>query len=268
MRARRLLLSALTLSTLGLAAVSTCAQTKLQFDVVSIKRNLSGEPRGILSFDPASDSLVIDNTPMYRIVGFAFNFQRSDLVLGAPDWTYSERWNMQAKVSADDVAVFRTLTLPQKQAMLQMVLKERCNLQARPIQKEVPVYALVLAGGGSKMHEIPSSESKDKNVRGWDLTQKHGEIIGRAVPMAALLYALGDLKLGRQVIDRSNLEGLYDFNLAWTPDDEADGDNGLNPSHRLSIFTAIQDQLGLRLEPTHAPVRALSIEHIDRPTSN
>jgi len=271
-RSRRLLRNALILCAGTLSAAITPAQPgappKLQFDVVSIKRNLSGEQRGIMSLSPDGNSLVVSNAPMYRIVGFAFDFQHSDLVLDAPEWTYSERWDIEAKVDPSDLAAFHALTLRQKQTMLESVLIDRCKLQAHVVEKEVPVYALKIASGGLKMHELQPAELKGKEDHGWDIEQKHGEIVGRAVPMGALLYALSDVNLGRQVIDRTALKGLYNFDLTWAPDDETDGDNGLNNTHRLSIFTAIQDQLGLRLEATRAPVRALSIEHIEHPTDN
>jgi uncharacterized protein (TIGR03435 family) len=138
---------------------------------------------------------------------------------------------------------------------------------------------LVIAKGGVKMHELRTSEmtlpdydAKGNLVQDWDLTMKHGEVHGRAVPIGALMYALSNASLDRQVIDRTGLTGEYNFDLTWTPEDELDaqpkGDLGLAEGARLSIFTAVQEQLGLRLEPTRAEVDALVIEHIERPTND
>lgn len=205
--------------------------------------------------------MVVINAPMYRIVGFAFDFQRNDRVLGAPDWTRTERWDIEAKVAQADLEVFHALTFKQQKAMLQSVLVERCKLQAHAEKREVPVYALVVQKGGVKMHEVEATELP------WDLIQKHGEIHGRAVPIAALMYALSDASLERQVVDRTGLTGTYNFDVLWTPTDEPQSESQI-ASTRPSIFTAVQEQLGLQLVGTKALVDTLNIEHIEHPTAN
>jgi uncharacterized protein (TIGR03435 family) len=195
---------------------------ELQFDVVSIKLDRSGEQRGIISIPPDGDSVIVTNAPMYRIVGFAFNFQRNDLVLGGPEWTRTERWDIEAKVAPGELKAFHALTFTQQKAMLRSVLVERCRMQAHVVKKEVPVYALVVAKGGRKLHEVqPVPGASGEVAKVWDLTRTRGEIHGRAVPMEALMYALSDASIDRQVVDRTGLKGLYDFDLLWTPDDEA-----------------------------------------------
>ncbi len=253
-----------------------------QFDVVSIKLDHSGEPRGFLQISPEGDRLIVVNAPMFRIVQFAFNMQREDLVLNLPEWTRTERWDIEAKVAPADLAAFHALNLTQQKAMLQPVLMERCKMLAKVVKKEVPVFALVFAKSGLKMHELPPNEmpppvydAKGNLVEDWDLVIKHGEIHGRAVPMGALMYALSNASLDRQVIDRTGLKGEYNFDLVWTPEEELDAqpkgaaaNAGLADETRLSIFTAMQEQLGLRLEPTRASVDALEIDHIERPSND
>ncbi len=269
----------------GLLSSTTviCAQNTskppLQFDVVSIKLNRSGDQRGILQVSPDGDRLIVSNAPMFRIVEFAFDFPRNDLILGAPQWTFSERWDIEAKIAAADLAAFHILTFKQQKAMLQAVLEERCHLQAKIVDKEIPVYALMVGKGGIKMHQVTAGEpqptvrdASGKIVEEWDLTQKPGEIKGRAVPIDALMYALSSASLGRQITDRTMLQGKYNFDLLWTPESEMDADSATPGAGRSSkppsIFTAVQEQLGLRLEPTRQSVPALSIERISRPTSN
>ena len=274
------------ISMLLLGAMTASAQAppqKLpQFDVVSIKLNHSGEPHGILQISPDGDRIIVVNAPMFRIVQFAFDMQRNDLVVGAPDWTRTDRWDIEAKVAPGDLAAFHALTFTQQKAMLQPLLMERCKMLAKVAKKEVPVYALVVAKSGLKMHELQPNEmppavydAKGNIVQDWDLVMKHGEVHGRAVPMGALMWALSDVSLGRQVIDRTGLKGEYNFDLLWTPEEELDAqsksaaaDAGLADGTRLSIFTAVQEQLGLRLEPTRALVDALEIDHIERPTND
>ncbi len=232
-----------------------------QFDVVSIKLNHSDQDRGTVQISPDGDRVVVSNSPMYRIVGFAFDFKRNDLVLGAPDWTHTERWDIEAKVPPEDLGAFRALTFKQQEAMLQSVLMERCKMQAHIEKKEVPVYALMVGKRGVKMQEVKAIDQP------WDLIQKHGEIHGRAVPVGALMYALSNASLERLVIDRTGLMGTYNFDLLWTPAEDPVGETPTEMIHP-SIFTAVQEQLGLRLVETKALVDALVIEHIERPTPN
>lgn len=247
-----------------------------QFDVVSIKLDRSGEPRGIMQISPEGDRVIVVNAPMFRVLQFAFDMQRNDLVEGGPEWMRTERWDIEAKVSAGDLAAFHALTLAQQKAMLKPVLIERCKMLAKIVKKEVPVYALVVAKSGIKMHEMPAAavvrDAAGNVVQDWDLEQKHGEAHGRAVPIGALMYVLSGASLDRQVVDRTGLTGEYNFDLQWTPEDELDAppgaDAGLGEVTRLSIFTAIQEQLGLRLAPSRARVDAIEIEHIERPSND
>ncbi|MCU1320896.1 MAG: hypothetical protein JWM43_545 [Acidobacteriaceae bacterium] len=166
--------------------------------------------------------------------------------------------------------------------MLQAVLVERCKLQAQVAKKEVPIYALVVAKNGPRMHEVQPNEmppvvrdQSGKVVQEWDLIEKRGEVHGRAVPMEALMYALSSASLGRQLVDRTGLKRKYNFDLLWAPEDESEAqpkgvapDAGLTGATRISIFAAVQEQLGLKLEATKDFVDALTIEHIERPTGN
>lgn len=248
------------------------ASPSVRFDAVSIKENRSGIERGGVEIPPQSDRIVVSNAPMYRIIAFAFDRQRNDLIEGLPEWARSERWDIQAKVADEDIATFTQLSFVQKKMMLQTVLADRCEMRAHLAKKEVPVYALEVRKEGLRMHASEASEAASASS-GWNITVKKGEIHGRAVPMAALLYALSGVSLDRQVIDKTGLEGLYDFDLLWTPEDVAEAhsgsnDKGLGEPLAPSIFTAIQEQLGLRLFATKAQVKAVIVDHIERPSSN
>jgi len=248
------------------------ASPSVRFDAISIKQNQSSLERGGVEIPPQSDRIVVSNAPMYRIVAFAYDRQRNDLIEGLPEWARSERWDIQAKVADEDIPAFTQLSFVQKKMMLQTVLADRCQMRAHLAKKEAPVYALEVLKNGLRMHSSEASEAASAS-QGWDITVKRGEIHGRAVPIAALLYALSGVSLGRQIIDRTKLEGLYDFDLVWTPEDVAEAhpggtDKGLSEPLAPSIFTAIQEQLGLRLLPTKAQVEAVVVDHIERPSSN
>jgi uncharacterized protein (TIGR03435 family) len=249
------------MAALSAAGQSDAKPKPLQFDVVSIKQNHSGDERGMITFAPDSDRVVVVNAPMYRIMEFAFSLQKTALVLGAPQWTYTDRWDMEAKVSAADLPVFRLLSFEEKEHMLQQVLAERCRMQASAGKKDVPVYALSVAKNGLKMHE------EKPTGPGWDMTVKRGEIRGRAVPIEALAFNMVDASLGRPILDRTGLTGTYTFDLRWTPEDDPGKEAGAEPQHP-GIFTAIEEQLGLRLVATKGIVDAMMIDHIEKPTAN
>ena len=232
-------------------ASGTFSQVKakpLQFDVVSIKLDKSGEPHGFLQISPDGDRIIVTNAPMTRIVQFVFNYLRNDLVIDDPDWARTDRWDMEAKVAEADLPTFHKLDFVQQKAMLQQVLIERCKMQAKVEKREIPVYALVVAKIGLKMHEVQPNELppvvRDKSgqvISEWNITQKPGEIRGRAVPIEAMMYAMSNVKLGRQIVDHTGLKGLYNFDLIWTPEEGSGAtDNGLPDATRPSIFTAVQ----------------------------
>ena len=244
----------------------------IHFDVVSIKQNRTGEPRGGVEIPSEGNRLVVTNSPMYRIIGFAFDRQRNDLIEGVPDWARSERWDIEAKVADENRTAFHALTFVQKKAMLQSILEERCKMNAHMAKKEVPVYAVVVAKTGLKMHRS-STPGPEGPSPVWNITQGHGQIHGRAVPIDALLYALSGASLERQVVDHTGLTGVYDFDLVWTPEDAIDAQSTSNSTGGSeppppSIFTAIQEQLGLRLEATKAQVDAVIVDHLERPSPN
>ena len=265
-------MAALFLSSVARAQLSP--SPALRFDVVSIRPNHSGESRGILTIPPGGDHLLVTNAPMNRILAFAFDRQRNDLILGLPAWANEERWDIEAKLAAADLPAFHALTFVQQKAMLQSILVERSKMQVHPGRKEAPVYALTAAKGGVKMREETPPASTDASPE-WDLKQKRGEVHARAVPIAALLYVLNGASLDRQIFDRTGLNGLYDFDLLWTSQDELDAhaaskEAGTDSREPLppSIFAALPEQLGLRLEPTRAVVDTLIVDHIERPTGN
>ncbi len=240
----------------------------IHFDAISIKENRGDAEQGGMEISPSSDRIFVTNAKMFRIIAFAYNRSRNDLIEGLPDWTRDERWDVQAKVADEDLSSFQNLTFEQKKLLLQVVLKERCNLRAHMAKKKVPVYALVVAKSGLRLHEA-SVPGKKAPAAVWNIQVKRGEIEGHAVPMAALLYSLSGISLDRQVVDKTGLTALYDFDLKWTPDDAPrDTENGQATAQAPSLFTAIQEQLGLRLQPIQDEVEAIVVEHIDRPSPN
>jgi uncharacterized protein (TIGR03435 family) len=141
----------------------------------------------------------------------------------------------------------------QRSLLMQTLLADRFKLRIHHDLKELPVYNLVIAKSGLKMKEASSSKAQS-----WSMGL--GSITSKGMPIASLAASLSN-HVGRMIIDKTGLTGNYEINLTFSWNDEP-GD--ATPS----IFTALQDQLGLKLEPAKAPVDSVVIDHIERPSEN
>jgi uncharacterized protein (TIGR03435 family) len=172
----------------------------------------------------------------------------SNKILGGPDWLDSGRYDIAAKVEGD-----AGLTREQMQPLLQHLVEQRFHLTAHRDTKELDGYALVVARGAPRLKAskgAPASAYRYEN--------------NMVVQNASLQTFAGMLELpaGRPVIDKTGIEGAYDFNLKYS--------TAANPDPDLpDLFTSLQQQLGLKLEPQKVPVAILVIDHVDRtPTAN
>jgi bla regulator protein blaR1 len=191
-------------------------------------------------------------------------------IIGGPDWLGSDRYDITAKPEG-------AATPEQVKVMMQGLLADRFKLQFHRETKELPTYALVVAKGGPKFHEsevVPEGSDRPKGTR---VSMKgRGQFNLERAPVAALANQLGQV-LGRSVTDKTELAGNYDFKLEWTPDENSagmmrgPGGDGPAPSPDTagtSIFTALQEQLGLKLESTKGPVEILVIERAEKSSEN
>jgi uncharacterized protein (TIGR03435 family) len=144
----------------------------------------------------------------------------------------------------------------QTQAMLQVALADRFKLRVHNEARDGPIYELVIAKGGFKLKEAPAS----KHSRGYSWGRDHVEV--RTGPIGSLVFVLSDL-LSRNVVDKTGLSGNYDIDLNWTPDDQQG-----TPDAGPTLFTALEEQLGLKLVPAKGPVDTFVVDHVERPTEN
>lgn len=189
-------------------------------------------------------------------------------ISGGPGWIATDRWDIEAKTEG----VQGGLSGAQHASMLLALLEDRFQLKVHRETREGSVYNLVLGKTGSKL--TPSTEPKTE-IRGG-----FGVLTYKRIGIASFTVALSRA-LGRTVIDRTGLTGQYDFKLQWTPDTNQGGPEslGLPPDPNYvppqpadpngpSIFTAIQEQLGLRLEPAKGPVEFVVIDSAEKPSAN
>jgi uncharacterized protein (TIGR03435 family) len=193
-----------------------------------------------------------------------------DRILGLPGWTKSERYDVQAKVDDEDVTKWKALSLPQKRLALQALLETRFNLQFHHEIHERPTYSLVVAKNGPKLHQsspngIYPNEMKRPGGPGRDdeSTVTPGKVVLHGSSVSGLASILSSQGLSHAVVDKTELTGIYDITLRWSPDDIGSSDASLP-----SLFTALQEQLGLKLEYEKNPVDVIVIDHIGKPTEN
>ena len=171
-----------------------------------------------------------------------------------------------------DVAAFTKLDSDQREAMLRQILAERSNMTAHHEIRELPVYALSVTKGGPKLKESAIDPSVPASTRrGGGVQMSMGMIAAHECAIPFFLSMLSR-QLGRTILDRTGLTGNYDLTLRWSPDNgtttSTNATDGSQSDSLPSIFTAVQEQLGLKLESTKAPADVLVVDHIERPSQN
>jgi uncharacterized protein (TIGR03435 family) len=156
--------------------------------------------------------------------------------------------------------------------MFREILVERFGLKVHHETRTLPVYALVVAKGGPKMTASKPQPNDPDGMPGNPgvLNTSLGRETGRGALIEFLAEDLSDA-LGRKVVDKTGLTGRYDFTLTWAPDDDAAAMGSSASSgapQGPSLFTAVQEQLGLKLEPVKAPVDVVVIDHLEKPSEN
>jgi uncharacterized protein (TIGR03435 family) len=181
-----------------------------------------------------------------------------------PDWLTSVRFDVNAKFPPDDPAQSREERQATRRTMMQNLLAERFKLVSHFESKMLQGYALVLAKKGAR---LKPSEKKD----GTSISTNDGKLDGYGMSMANLANSLAN-QLRGPVADMTGIEGKYDIKLEWSNDDGkagGDGAEGKSVDTRPLIFTALQETLGLRLEPRKVPVEILVVDRVEKtPTEN
>lgn len=222
------------------------AQKPVEFDVATVRPaapSNDGHTHSRISTDTETGKLNYLNVTLKDIIGQAYKVQQYQIK--GPDWISTERF--------DIVAQFPPRTdARQVPLMLQSLLKDRFKLTTHRESKQLPVYDLVVAKGGPKFKAESSESGITSNTNGthWHVSAK--------VSMRSFANFLSE-ELDRPVIDKTGLAGSYDFTIDWAADN-AVATNDAGPS----IFTAVQEQLGLRLESAKGPVEIIVVDHAER----
>ncbi len=230
------------------------------FEVASIKPN-PGPWNVLLGYSSSGPRLTLEAYTVADLIGEAYSLKNYQVALAesrARPVVYDTYYNIVARAEGDG-----TPTKGEFRQMLQRLLEERFNLKSHREMKELPVYALIVGKNGPKFKE----SSPDAGV-----ISKHG-VNGRnqtitlaKATMGSLADDIrGDFGIDRPILDKTGLTGTYDIKLEATPEFRI---NRGSTSDTISVFTAVREQLGLKLEPEKGPVEVLVIDHVERPSED
>lgn len=262
----QILLSALcsifgTTATIAQSALAPADPPKpLTYAVVSVRPHKETSD-GSRWWTPTGNGYVAKNVEPAQLIHEAYGIQCSDQLVRLPAWAYEETFDIEAKLDEDALPAYQKLSEHERQEqaalMLRPMLEDRFRLKVHHETKVLPIYALVVAKGGPKLKQSKAPRDSYGMMTGRAEIHTLGGPIG-----ARFVVGLSDAT-GRIVMDKTGLTGYYDIDLKWTPDEDlAAGASG------PTLFTALEEQLGLKLISDKAPVDILVVDRIERPTAN
>jgi uncharacterized protein (TIGR03435 family) len=258
MRPRTALLATLVLS----AFIYAQGPERLTFEIFSIKPADPNSKRGGITPMPGGQTYQANNVPVKLIMGLMYKVPATQIV-GGPPWFGSETFDIEAKAA-------HASSIDDLHTMFQNLLADEFKLKFHKETKEGPVYALVIDKSGSKLkvNDEPKSYKKFTLMPG-----KPGETIAAGEDMVHFCWYLSNtaLRNERPVINKTGLDKAYDFTLSYLPQLPPGFDMDKLPAELNdlpSIFVALKEQLGLRLETQKGPVEYYVIDHVEKPVMN
>ncbi len=240
------------------AALPAGAQSREAFDVATIKLNNAGGYGGYPGLEPGGKRFTARGLPLVALIMLAHSVT-PDQISGVPSSLNTEAYDVEASC---DHPIKREEAL----RMLQTLLADRFKLALHRETRERPIYALVVGKGGPKLRESAEELSKP------DMQRTGRGVVDKSAPISVLALVLSQ-QLDRLVVDQTRLNGRYDFSLEFASERAGRGvlegrEPARGPDGLPSIFTALPEQLGLKLESSKAPVEILVIDHAEKPSEN
>jgi uncharacterized protein (TIGR03435 family) len=260
---------------LGAASVlvGAMAASPPAFEVASIRPQPWTNEGGVDVY-VRGNTLYGEHADLYRLVDFAYGLRPDDLQLsGGPAWA---KHGVLSNVSGGDSLLYQVIararegstpSIAQFREMLQTLLADRFQLRVHHVMKDMPVFRLVIAKDGPKVTE--SAPGAKNSLAMNDYGGKAFRMSAVHVPLSSLVEELA-YATGRPVIDQTELAGFYDFEIAWSPrfaSVDVAADSGVD-SQTPSVFTAVEQRLGLKLERGTAPYDTVVIDHAEKPSAN
>lgn len=203
-----------------------------------------------MDIDPGG-TLIVINQPLRRLITYAYDVRDFQLA-GGPGWLDTDRFDITAKASPDDAGGPRDAGSREK---IRALLADRFGLEVHRETRTQAVYRMVVAKRGVRMAAVETAGAQ----RGIYILER-GHRQGFATTLAMIARELSGIT-ERVVIDTTNLTGIYDWTLQWEPETD-------DATAGSTIFAALEEQLGLKLEPAKAPVDVIVIDRVNRPSAN
>jgi uncharacterized protein (TIGR03435 family) len=284
--ARRLAIAVLIVTVAGTIAARLHSQSPqasdpkpVAFEVATIKENKSADNNSLLSRPPGG-RVSATNVPLRFLITFAYALPQRTEVIAGPDWMNSIGYDIVAKLEGNPPVVPPGSGIDPARLAMRTLLADRFKLKFHRDKKQADIYALVLARPGVVGPSLKPStqdcaaavEAQRRNngvsppgapfcgFSGGPGRIKFGGLPSSQIAAALMNYA------GRDVVDRTGLTGSWEFELNFAQESGPPGPEAPAPSDAPSLFTAIQEQLGLKLESAKAPVDVLVIDHVEKPT--
>lgn len=224
------------------------------WEVATVKPSEPNEGRDRM--DVAGRHVIVQNETVQAMLLAGFSVQKSQIA-GAPDWVKTVTWDVDGVPNVEGEPDIKQL-----QSMLRKLLEERFGLKVHHEQQQMSLFGLTVAKGGPKLTENLSDPKGPplRDVRGGNgqLTNSFKNTSMPELALMLLFYA------DRPIVDKTGLNGRYDFKLQWTMNET----DATAPDAPPGLFTAIQEQLGLKLEPMKGPADVLVIDRVERPGAN
>jgi uncharacterized protein (TIGR03435 family) len=265
-----------------------CAQSQIQtatpaapdykYEVASIKPTKLMNMR----WNDSRDGLTVTAVTLKVLIQSAFHVTGDYGLSGGPPWLNSDRYDVEAKMDPEAADALSKLSKDDRavvqQHMLQALLAERFGLVFHRENRDMPVYTLVIGKNGSKLHEAKPGDTYPNGIKlpngpggAGVMTMMGGPggswtVTAQGVPLSNFIPQMS-YNSGRPIVDKTGLTGIYDFTLTYALDQNASANASAEPS-APSIFTAVQEQLGLKLESGKGPVEVIVIDRAEKPSGN
>jgi uncharacterized protein (TIGR03435 family) len=255
------------------SAPGTASVSAPHYEVASIRQNLAPEPRWRMNF--TDNGVSAKDVTLFYAIKEAYEAYDDQLWINIPDWIKEKRFDIEARY---DVEKYPHPTLKDRQPMLQQLLPDRFHLAIHHELKEFSVFALEIGKNGSKFTGTKPEDIRPSEIYGamcMNTKSLPGTIGMEGCAMQQFADSLTGWtrsELGREILDRTGLPGRYTMSLTWSrqtsgPSNPSVADTPETPTGP-SVFTALQEQLGLTLKPAKAPLDTLVVDHVEMPTEN
>lgn len=239
------------------------AGAKPKFDVVTVKPSDPNRPGKL--FTMKGRHILTINTTVDDMISMAYGVHVKQII-GAPDWFASEKFDVDGVPDTEGQP-----NSDQFKLLVQDVLAQRFGVKFHHDKRELPVYALTVAKGGPKMNVTINKPTDPRNF----IFRGLGKLMVTNSTMEDVCHGLQGAVMNKPVVDHTGLTDRYDFNLNWTPDQSQFAQMGApipppseDPNAPPSLYTVLQEQLGLKLEPTKAEADVMVIDHAEKPSAN